>query len=129
MATTLPRKQLAETVVRLLDKADSKRVAKEIAEYLLHERRTGELNSLMRDVAQIRYEEHGILEATASSAHPIDTRIKHDIKQYLKADKLVLNEVHEPELTGGIQLAALDLQLDASVHGRLRSLKQLVKET
>ncbi len=125
----LTRKQLAETITRLIQEENTEHLAAEVAEYLVQEHRTNELNSLMRDVAKIRAERYGVMEATATTAYALNAELKREIANFLNADNLILNEQQDPKVVGGVQLEALDLQLDATVHDRLRTLKQLVKET
>lgn len=120
------RKELAKTIARLINEGDTKGLAKDIAGYLITERRVRELDSLMRDVAVIRQERYGITEATATSALPLAAEVKRDIKTYLKAPKLILNQEQNPRLVGGLRLETADMQLDVSVHSRLSKLKQLV---
>jgi F0F1-type ATP synthase delta subunit len=124
----LSRKELAETIARLIHEDDTTDLPREIAAYLIAEKRVKELDSLMRDVALIRQQQYGITEATATTALPITDEVRLDIKKYLKAQNLVLNEQQQPSVIGGLRLEAGDTQLDITVHNRLRKLK-LVSET
>jgi F0F1-type ATP synthase delta subunit len=128
MAKKLSRKELAETIARLVQTSNTKRLAREVAAYLVQERRVKDLDSLMRDVALIRQQQYGITEATATTALPLAAAVKRDIKAYLRADKLILNEEQNAALVGGLRLEAGETHLDISVHNRLRKLKQLVSE-
>ncbi len=128
MPRKISRKELAQTIAAMINKGDSKRLPEEIAAYLTRERRVKDLDSLMRDVALIRQQQYGLTEATATSALPLSPEVKRDIKTYLKADKLILNEEQDPALVGGLRLESGDTQLDVSIHNRLRKLK-LVSET
>ena len=129
MVKKLSRKELAEVIVKLIDENDTQSLAQDIAAYLIQEHRVKDVDSLMRDVVQIRQQQNGITEATATTALPLEDDVKRDIKAYLKANKLILNEVQDPTLVGGLRLEAGDIQLDVSIHNRLRKLKQLVTET
>ncbi len=129
MAKKLSRKELAEAIARLVHEGDTAHLAEGIAAYLMQERRVKELDSLMRDVALIRQTQYGVTEATATTALPLADEVRRDIKDYLKAQKLILNEDQDSALVGGLRLEAGDTQLDISVHTRLRKLKQLAHET
>jgi F0F1-type ATP synthase delta subunit len=128
MAKKLSRKELAATIARLVHDGDTATLAQEVAAYLITERRVKDLDSLMRDVALVRQETYGITEATATTALPLSEEVRRDIKAYLKAPNLVLNEAQDTTLVGGLRLESSDTQLDVSVHDRLRKLKQLVNE-
>lgn len=129
MAKKLSRKELAETIARLIHEGDTAKLAEEVAAYLIAERRVKELDSLMRDVALIRQQTYDITEATATTALPLVDEVRRDIKEYLKAQKFILNEQQDASLVGGLRLEAGETQLDISIHNRLRKLKQLVTET
>jgi F0F1-type ATP synthase delta subunit len=106
-----------------------KRFSKELAAYLLSERRVGELDSLLRDV-QADWAEAGHVEVIARSAHPLNPAIRADIKRQVKqvypnAKKIVINEVPDPEIIGGVQLNLPHQQLDLSIRTKLNTFKQL----
>ena len=58
MSKQLSRKELAETIARLIQEGDTSKLAEEIAAYLIQERRVKELDSLMRDVVLIRQQQY-----------------------------------------------------------------------
>ncbi len=128
MSKKLSRKELAETIARMIHEGDTDNLANEIAAFLIEQRGTKELDSLMRDVMQVRAETYGITEATAITAHPLTSEVKADIKSYLQAKQLILNEEQDSRLVGGLKLESADTQLDVSIHSRLNKLKQLVNE-
>lgn len=102
---------------------------KQIAALLLSERRVGELDSLLRDI-QADWALHGYVEVLARSAHPLTAEVKADIAQrikalYPKAEKVVVTEVTDPSIVGGVQIRLADKQLDLSVRMKLNKLKQL----
>ncbi len=127
----VPRYQIADIVAKLTLKsdADAKKLSSEIAAYLLSERRTDELHSLLRDVAFFRAEQ-GIIEITAVSANKLTEAVRDDIrqqvrKQYPDAKKIIINERIDKDLVGGVRLEMLDKQLDLSVRSKLNRFKQL----
>jgi F0F1-type ATP synthase delta subunit len=84
-------------------------IAEEIAAYLIAEKRTAELDSLVRDLAQYRADNEGIVEVEVVSAHPIDSTAKTQIKAkittlYPSAKQIIITERHDPEVLGGIRL-------------------------
>ena len=123
----------------LADKVDMKapaaQLSREIAAYLLDVRRTGELDSVMRDVMEIRAE-RGIVEVTAVTAYPLTASVRADIEKNIRthilsaagapaASKVIISERLDPTVVGGVRLELANQQLDLSVRGKLNRFKQL----
>jgi F0F1-type ATP synthase delta subunit len=125
-----PRTRISRIIAdRTLKSGASKRYTQEIAAYLLSERRTGQLESIMRDV-QGDWAKAGFVEVIASSAHPLTAGVKADIRRQIKAlypraQKITVTERHDPEVIGGVRLSLADQQLDFSVQAKLNKFKQL----
>ncbi len=125
-----PRTRLARFIAdKTLKSGGSKRFSREIAAYLLTERRTGELESILRDV-QYDWAEAGQVEVIASSAHPLTQAVRADITRQIKriypqARTVIVSEQHDPEVLGGVRLSLADRQLDLSVEAKLNKFKQL----
>lgn len=118
------RKELAQVILDLLDSGKSaETVAKDVAEYLVAERRTRELTNLMRDVRNLRLAKHGILEADVASAYELTPAIEKEIKDLFGASRTLLNYAHDPELIGGARVTTTTQQLDVSVEQKLNQLK------
>jgi F0F1-type ATP synthase delta subunit len=125
-----PRTQIAHIVAdSALHGGSTKKLSKEIAAYLLSERRISELASLLRDV-QADWAEAGFVEVLASSAHPLTTSVKADIQRQMKklfpnARRIIVSEIHDPYVIGGVRLNLANQQLDLSVEAKLNKFKQL----
>lgn len=124
-----PRTRIAKTIADKALTGNPKKLSKEVAAYLLSERRANELDSLLRDV-QADWAEAGYVEVIASSAHPLSTSVKSDIakrvqKLYPKAKKIIVTEEHDAEIIGGVKLTLANQQLDLSVEAKLNKFKQL----
>lgn len=125
-----PRVRIASAVADTTLKGGvSKQYARELAAYLLAERRVGELDSLLRDV-QADWAAKGHVEVIARSARPLSDEARQDITARIRplfpaADKLVVTGVADPSVIGGVQLYLADRQLDLSVEGKLNKFKQL----
>jgi len=107
----------------------TKALSQEVAAYLLAEGRTGELDSIMRDVMQYRAN-HGIVEVIATDAHPISDTIRRNISdvvraQFPQAKQIIVSEELDPTIIGGVQLELANQQLDLSVRAKLNRFKQL----
>lgn len=114
----------------LVGKASKDKTAQVIAAYLMSERRTKDLDSIMRKVLELRSSK-GVYEAELVSAHELDDRIKKQLsdivrQNYSNAKKVIMNEMIVPALIGGLTFTASDISLDLSIHDRLRSLPQLL---
>lgn len=104
-------------------------LSREIAAYLLTEGRTGELDSIMRDVMQCRVDQ-GVVEVVATDARPVSSRAKQDITnlvraQFPQAKQIIISEELDPTIIGGVQLELANQQLDLSVRAKLNRFKQL----
>src|ERR1700761_6381375 len=118
-----PRVRIAGAIAdQTLSKGVPTGYARELAAYLLSERRVGELESLLRDV-QADWAARGYVEILARSAHPLSDPVKNDIAARMKPlfpriDKIVITEITDPSVIGGVQIQLADRQLDLSVEGK-----------
>lgn len=125
-----PRFDIASTIAaHTYHDGVSKEYAREIAAMLLLEGRVGELDSLLRDV-QADWATHGYVEVLARSAHPLSQASKDEIaarirELYPKAEKIVVTEIADPSVIGGVQISLADQRLDLSVEAKLNKFKQL----
>lgn len=125
-----PRTRIANTVAdRTLKGGSTADVAKEVAAYLLAENRVGELGSVLRDV-QAAWAEAGYVEVLASTAHPLSTDVRAKITAQVKelypnAKQVIVTEVLDPTIVGGVRLSLANQQLDLSVEAKLNKFKQL----
>lgn len=125
-----PRRKIASLLAErsLKSGADAGKLSREIAAYLLQTGRTGELSSLLRDVQQIRAE-HGIVEVMAATAHELSAAARKDIEAYIRqlypdAQQIIISEVRDADVIGGVRLELANQQLDLSVRGKLNRFKQ-----
>jgi F0F1-type ATP synthase delta subunit len=126
-----PRNQIVPVLAELSLQpgVDAKHLGREIAAYLLEENRTGELDSLMRDIIAYRASK-GLVEVTAVSAHELSVAIRAEIGQqvrtgYKDAKKIITNERIDASMLGGVRLELVGRQLDLSVRNKLNRLKEL----
>lgn len=126
-----PRTRLASTIAdRTLNKSgNTQQLATEIAAYLMSEGRVSELDSILRDV-QVDWAQAGYVEVVARSSHPLAAAVKADItkrvaKLYPEAKKIIVTEVLDPSVIGGVRLSLANQQLDLSIEAKLNKFKQL----
>lgn len=117
------RHELAEAILVLSDKKSGKRLVDDVAAYLVANRRTGELDAIMREVARLREQRDGVTEVTATSAHKLNDAARKTIRQLLGTNTLLINEVVDAEVLGGVRLETSEVMLDLTVRNRLNQLK------
>lgn len=125
----VPRSDLVPILDKLSTKLPAKKFSKEVANYLLDNNRTGELDSLARDLVSYRAEK-GIVEVTAVSAHKLAPAVVREIKQktariFPSARRIIVNQRIDETQIGGVRLELPGQQLDLSVRGKLNQFKQL----
>ncbi|MDB5169791.1 MAG: synthase delta subunit [Candidatus Saccharibacteria bacterium] len=126
----LPRHDIAKVLAeRSLGRVNAKTFSDQIAAYLLSERRTAELEPLLRDIMQYRADQ-GIVEVIAVSVHPLTAAVRSDIERQVKktvptAKQIIISEELQPDLVGGVRLELPNQQLDLSVRAKLSRFKQL----
>lgn len=119
------RKDIAQVVADKLAKGmNAKKLAKQLAQYLIEERRSGELEAIMRDVAAIRYAQDGVLEADVTSAFPLTAATKKEISKLLPAKNVIMNEAIDESLIGGAYVEAGSTLIDATMKRQLEQVKQ-----
>jgi len=112
-----------------LKKGFSQSEARSIAAYLMTNRRTAELDSILRDIRGV-WAEHGFVEVTATCAHGLSEKVQQDIiaevrKLYPDAKQIVIVEKHDPSIVGGVRIEFANRQLDLSVQAELNKFKTL----
>ena len=112
--------------------SDMRLLAKEVAAYLMEQKRTSDLETLMRDVLAYR-QQHGVLEAEVASAHELSDTTLKEVKQLLKehypnAKKIVVHAHIDTEVVGGLRVTLANEQLDMSVRSKLDMFRRLTTE-
>lgn len=108
---------------------DPKQFAREIAAYLLQTGRSGDLNSLVRDMVAYRAKQ-GVVEANVVGARELTDKARGDIRSlteqlYPNAKRVILNEQEDPRLIGGARVELPDQQLDMTIRAKLNRFKAL----
>lgn len=125
----IKRQTLAEVIDRLAKKVPAKKLANEVAAYLLSEGRTKELDALMRDITQLRARS-GIIETEVEIAHELNSGLSGSVKSVIKklhpnAKQIIINKSINPELIGGVKISLPEEQLDTSIRGKLNKMRQI----
>lgn len=124
------RHHLAEIIAdKTINVSDEKQLAKEIAAYLLDEKQTSSLDSLIRDIMQYRAEK-GVVEATAVTVSGLPENVINDVRKLVKehypdAKEVIINQAQDDDVVGGLRLDFANVQLDMSVKAKLNKFKRL----
>jgi F0F1-type ATP synthase delta subunit len=128
---TVKRSELAAVLAQLVvTTKDQKKLAKAIADYLVSQHQTRDLDAIMRGVMAAR-EQSGTIEANVTSAFPLSSGLQKEIKQVLQqeyptATKVVVNEDIKPDVLSGLKVQTIDKQLDETARGKLQQLTRAV---
>lgn len=120
-------KQLAVSVDRLISSGQKVHsVTGSLAAYLIAERRTKDLDAVMRALTEVRAK-HGTYEAEATSAHTLDEQIVSRLKQLITSrsknvKKIALTQRIDKQLVGGVRLDTSEFRLDTTIKNRLKQL-------
>ena len=124
------RSNLAEYIVASVeDNMNSKKLAKNVAEYLLDTRKASELESVLRDVVNLRAA-NGFVEVDAYSTHKLSDSAIKDIKTTVKnhydnTKTVVVNNLIDEDLVGGVKLYIGSDRLDLSIKNKLNKCREL----
>lgn len=120
-------KQIAQVVIERSEHLSNEQLVNEIASFVITERRTADLSKIMREVERQR-QLSGLSEVTITTAYPATEDVKAQIKQILGGEELIINEVVDKNVIGGVRVESDGYFLDLTVRGRLERLKTGVNE-
>lgn len=124
----LTRSQLASVISNhTYNKGVTKTIAKDVAKILLETKKTGSLNSLMRDVEK-DWAGLGYIDVIARSAYPLSLQVKKDIKKivmsnYPKTKHIKIVEELDASVIAGVILELPDQQLDLTIATKITEFK------
>ena len=132
MARKLSRRDLSRYAARqLLDGVSQKKVARQLAAYLIENRRTNEISVMVRDIA-VQLTEHGHVTGTVTSALGLSVSTVKAIEAYAKdktgAKTVTLDAVVDEAVLGGVKLELPGLELDTTIAHQLTLLKTRYKK-
>lgn len=132
MARKLSRRDLATHFVEgFLAGTPVKKLARELAAYLIESRRTRELDVMIRDI-QYYLSEKGYVMGTITTAHELTATMKKAIEAYAKkksgASKLQLEPVVDEAVLGGVKINLPSRELDTTIARQLTILKTKYKK-
>lgn len=115
--------QLAEVVYQQLQMHSADTVAKNVAQFLVSEKRTADLPKIMRELANLRFQKEGLQEVRMTSAFPLDKTLQKQILRGMNIINGIVNETIDKDVIGGVRIESNDIVFDLSVRTRLQKLK------
>ncbi|MCA9324000.1 F0F1 ATP synthase subunit delta [Candidatus Saccharibacteria bacterium] len=117
---------IAEKTMHVMDK---QKLVREVAEFLVEENLTNDLDAIIREIMGYRAE-HGHIEAVAISAHELSNVDLKDIQDILKqeypdAKSFVIDTRIDPTVVGGVKIEMPGELLDLTLSNRLNVFKHL----
>lgn len=132
MATRLSRRKIASYyATALVDGVDAKKLALQLAGFLIENGRVKELELIINEI-EYQLGLRGIVLANITSAHKLDEMTKKAIINLVKsntgADNVQLREYADPSVLGGVKLEFTGSELDTTIARRLTKLKTNFKK-
>jgi|SRR5680860_496127 len=132
MTIRLSRQKLSKYYANsLVNGVDAKKMATQLAAYLIEAKRTKELSMIISDI-EYQMSLNGIVVASVTSAHILDeiakTALIDLIRRNTDATKIRLTEHLDPSVLGGVKLKFTGTELDTTIARRLIALKTKYKK-
>ena len=132
MARKLSRRDLSRYAARqLTEGASQKKIAMQLAAYLIESRRTNELSVIIRDIAS-QLTDMGYVAGTLTSARELSASTIKAIEAYTKektgASHVSLDTTIDESVLGGMRLELPGRELDTTIIRQLTILKTRYKK-
>ncbi|PKL31574.1 hypothetical protein CVV43_01740 [Candidatus Saccharibacteria bacterium HGW-Saccharibacteria-1] len=132
MAVRLSRRKITNYIAdQLVDGCDEKELVKQLASFLVDNKRVGELELVIRDV-EYELKNRGIVLARITSAFDLAASMKDAIIKLVKdetgAEHVQLSQFVDPSVLGGIKLDLPGQQFDGTIARKLLTLRTSNKE-
>jgi F-type H+-transporting ATPase subunit delta len=124
MAARLSRRKIAIFVTNklLAGNHQALEVMRELAAYLVTERRTRELDLIVRDIEEM-LADSGVVVADVASARPLSEAMKTEVAAMLGASSVQLRESVDEALLGGIRIDTPGKRFDGTIRHKLTALR------
>jgi F-type H+-transporting ATPase subunit delta len=101
---------------------------KNVVKFLDKKRLLGKSREILAQLKKILQREEGVVEARILSAlelnHNDKQHLIHDLKKRYKAKDVILNEVVDERLLGGVRIEVDDEVIDLSLRGKISKLQK-----
>ena len=132
MARKISRRHLAMYIAtQLVGGVSRSKLVKQLAAYLVENRRTKELDMILKDI-DFYLSEVGIVSANVTSAFSLSAETKKQvekfIKQQTKGSEITIDELIDPSVIGGVKISLSGFELDQTIAHQLTVLKTRFKK-
>lgn len=132
MAIRISRRKITVYIADKFAKGgDKTKLINELAAFLIDNKRTNELDLILRDI-EYQLLRRGIVLARVTSAFELAAETRAEITKMIKdnthATIIELQQFIEPTLLGGVRLDLPGMQLDNTISRRLTTLRTNVKK-
>ena len=128
-------KQYAQTLYDLTDGQPKTEIEKSIADFASHIHKNRKLKlagKIIESFRKIYNKEKNIIEAEVVSRQKLDEafvkKVKHFVKEKYQAKEVVLKNIIDESVKGGMIIRVGDEIIDGSVKGRLGELKKVLSK-
>jgi F-type H+-transporting ATPase subunit delta len=126
-------KQLAQVLYEITDKKSKNEVQNSVADfarYMHKERKLKLAEKIIEQFGKIYNHKNGIVEAEAVSRKMLNEsemrKVKHFVKERYGAKEVVLKNIVDEKIKGGIIIKVGDEVMDGSVSGRITELRKIL---
>lgn len=123
MPSRLSRRKLASYTAEQLMLGNND-VIKQLAGLIVQEKRQREVDLLLRDI-EVALAERGVVIAKVTTAHSLGDSLREEVKRLVAADTVVVTEVLDSRVIGGIIIDTPGKRYDGTIKHRLSELRAL----
>lgn len=132
MAIRISRRKITVYIAnQFAEGGGERKLINELAAFLIENKRTNELELILRDI-EYQLLRRGIVLARVTSAFELAAETRAEITKIIKdkthATIIELQQLVEPALLGGVKLDLPGMQLDNTISRRLTTLRTNVKK-
>jgi len=121
------RKKLSEATLELLEKYPREEVVKLLAQEIISQKRTNELEIIIKEIGKQLLVKKGHLDTEIFSAHKLQSSIKEELtdllKKITKAKTVSINSVLDPSTLGGFKAITPVVEINGSIKDKINQLK------
>jgi len=126
-------RQYAQTLYDLTDgksKSEAEKSTVDFARYIYKERKLKLAGKIIEQFSKLYNQKNSIVEAEVVTAEKLSGETEKKVKSYIQkkynAKEVILKNIVDPNIKGGIILKVGDEVMDGSIAGRLGELKKIL---
>lgn len=125
----LSRRSLAQLLVSSYGEKDFSRRVLQVAAHMVETKRAKQIDLLVKDIEFEAQKQLGHTTAHIQSAHELTQAVRKQLIAYVKdvnkSSSVELIESIDTSLLGGVVIATPEMEVDLSLHGKLKRLKAI----